>query len=501
MRHFVGCITNHGNPDSLKWTDHPSLQGIVNFYTRNGYQVQEDGFLAQAPDVCRDEQRSRKDLKDVSFHSVVPKPPFRIVEENKGNAGPLHKPSGRDGLLFEDVVRPMHKREDALRRSKYNPETIARDILIATGSHPYMDPLNSHLDMLRSRFTAVDLESDMNTFRWDLVDPEQIPEQEPERQAAQEAKPEKPARKPSKAKEKSRKRGSNHTQRYDDLPPSLPSRPSTKPDASDREVPFEVVLTEKLTYFGPMSTIFSKVFDRDPSARLMSSEEDLWAAVFTMLETLYHGQNSVIRAAVWKGTGDIMGWIACQEVNAHEVGAMDPSVYLDWTTAAHLLPSQTSRFTATKASAEEKAERSKQRKAGQGLASAIRAQATEAQNYLVPVHRFVINALVVHPLHQGRGVASALLKSVTEIADMEKKPIWVQAPEDPAVVQGVLKAGLFRRAGFTCAGELNLDLNSYASGPRERYEEKGVTLGPYKWNYMLRWPQSIRPKIITAAVK
>ena len=501
MRHFVGCIKNHGNPDSLKWTDHPSLQGIVNFYTRNGYQAQEDGFLAQAPDVCRDEQRPRKDLEDVSFHSVVLKPPFRIVEENKGNAGPVHKPSGRDALLFEDVVRPMHKRKDALRRSKYNPETIARDILIATGSHPHMDPLNAHLDILQRRFIAVDLESDMSTFRWDLVDPEQISEQGPERQAGQDTKPEKSARKPSEAKEKSRKRGSNHTQRYSDLPPSLPSRPSTKPDALYHEVPFEVVLAERLTYFGPMSTIFSKVFDRDAPARLMSSDHDLWAAVFTMLETLYHEKNSVIRAAVWKGTSDIMGWIACQEVNALEVGAVNPSVYLDWTTAAHLLPSQTLRFKAKKESAEEKAERSKQRKAGQGLASAIQAQATEAQNYLVPVHRFVINALVVHPLHQGRGVASALLNSVTEIADMEKKPIWVQAPEDPAIAQGVHKAGLFRRAGFTCAGELNLDLDSYASGPRERYEEKRITLGPYKWNYMLRWPQSIRPKIIPAVVK
>lgn len=499
MRHFVGCITNHGNPDSLKWTDHPSLQGTVNFYTRNGYQFQEDGFLAQAPDVCGDEQRSRKDLGDVSFHSVEAKPPFRTVEENNGNAGPVHKPSGRDILLFEDVVRPMHKRKDALRRSTYDPETIARDILIATGSHPHMAPLNSHLDILRGRFKAVDLDSDLSTFWWNLVDPEQVPKQESERQAGQEAKPEKSARKPSKAKKTPRKSGSNHTQRDHNLPPSLPSRPSTRPEASYHEVSFEVVLAENLTYFGPMSTIFSKAFDRDPS--VMSSNEDLWATVFTMLETLYHGQNSVIRAAVWKGTNDILGWIACQEVKTLEVGATDPSVYLDWTTAAHLLPQQTSRFTATKTSAEEKAERSKQRKVGQGLASAIQAQATEAQNYLVPIHRFVINALVVHPLHQGRGVASALLTSVTDIADMEKKPIWIQAPEDPAVVQGVLKAGLFRRAGFMCAGELNLDLGSYASGPRERYEEKGVTLGPYKWNYMLRWPQSIRPKIITAAVK
>lgn len=503
MRHFVGCITNHGNPDSLKWTDHPSLQGIIKFYARNGHQGQEDGFLPQALDIRQNKKDSREDSKDVSFCAIVPKPPFPIVEENRVDVEPVHKPPGWDALLHEDIVRPIHKRQDALRRSKYNPDTIARDVLIATGSHPDMDPLNAHLNILRRRFKAVDLESNMSTFRWDLVDPEQVSEQEPERQTRQEVKPEKSVPKPSKAKakENSRKRVSNDIKRDYDLPSSLPSRSSTKLDALHHEAPFEVFVPEKLTHFGPMSTIFSRVFDRDPFARLVSSNEDLWAAVFTMLENLYHGQNSMIRAAVRKNTGDVVGWVVCQVVDTPEMGAVNPSVYLDWTTAAHFLPSQTSRFTAMKASTEEKAQRSKQKKVGQGLASTIQARATEAQNYLVPVHRLVINALVVHPFYQGRGVASALLKSITEIADMKKKPIWVQAPEDPAVAQGVLKPGLFRRAGFTCAGELNLDLDPYAPGPREHYKEKRVILGPYKWNYMLRWPQSTGPKIITAAVK
>lgn len=497
MRHFIGCITKYGNPESLKWTDHASLQGIVSFYARNGRQSQEHGPLSQEQNVLRDKQNSRKDLRDALFRSDVPVTSSRNVEKDKGNAEPVHKRPGRDALLVENVVRPMHKRRDALRRSEYNPKTIARDVLIATGDHPNMDPLNAHLDVLRRRFKAVDVDSDMSTFRWDLVDPEQ----EPDRQAGQDVEPEESAPKPSRTKRNPRKCVSSHKERYNELPPSLPSRSSTKQDALHQIAPFEVLLAEKLTHFGPMSTIFSKVFDRDPSAKIMSSDEDLWAAIFTMLETLYHGKKSVIRAAFSKRTGDVIGWIACQEANTFEAGAMNPSVYLDWMTAAHLLPSQTSRFTATKEGAEKKTKRSKQRKLGQGLASTIQAQATEAQDYLVPVPRLVINALVVHPLHQGRGVASALLKSVTEIADMEKKPIWIQTPEDPAVAQGALKAGLFRRAGFTCAGELNLDLDSFASGPRKRYEEKGVTLGLYKWNYMLRWPLPIRPKIITAAVK
>ena len=82
------------------------------------------------------------------------------------------KPSSRQYLWSEpDVIRPMNKRQDALRRSSYDPKTIARDILLAVGKHPTMAPLNSHLDILREKFTAVNYDSDLSTFRWDLVDP------------------------------------------------------------------------------------------------------------------------------------------------------------------------------------------------------------------------------------------------------------------------------------------------------------------------------------------
>ena len=84
-----------------------------------------------------------------------------------------YKYSGRDALLLShDVVEPMNKRRDALRRSTYNPKTIARDVLIGVGKHPTMAPLNAHLDILKDRFKAVDYESDLSTFRWDLADPE-----------------------------------------------------------------------------------------------------------------------------------------------------------------------------------------------------------------------------------------------------------------------------------------------------------------------------------------
>ena len=79
--------------------------------------------------------------------------------------------SGREHLLYDMVVEPMNKRRDALRRSSYDTKTICRDILIGSGKHPTMAPLNQHLDALREKFVSVDNNADLSTFRWDLVDP------------------------------------------------------------------------------------------------------------------------------------------------------------------------------------------------------------------------------------------------------------------------------------------------------------------------------------------
>ena len=79
--------------------------------------------------------------------------------------------SQHDLLQSNIIVQPINKRNDALRRSTYNPKTIARDILVSAGKHLTMAPLNYHLEILRRKFTHVDNNSDLGTFRWDLVDP------------------------------------------------------------------------------------------------------------------------------------------------------------------------------------------------------------------------------------------------------------------------------------------------------------------------------------------
>jgi hypothetical protein len=59
----------------------------------------------------------------------------------------------------------------ALQRVYYNPKSAARDILIAAGRHPSERPLNYHLAKFPEIFNGVSVKSDLESFRWDLVDP------------------------------------------------------------------------------------------------------------------------------------------------------------------------------------------------------------------------------------------------------------------------------------------------------------------------------------------
>jgi hypothetical protein len=69
-----------------------------------------------------------------------------------------------------NITKPLNP-SAALKRIYYNPKSIARDIMLATGRHPSERPLNSHLMNLTQTFLGVTMRSDLETFRWDLVDP------------------------------------------------------------------------------------------------------------------------------------------------------------------------------------------------------------------------------------------------------------------------------------------------------------------------------------------
>lgn len=68
-----------------------------------------------------------------------------------------------------DLVQSLND-VDAATKTNYDPKTIARDILIASGRHPTEPCLNHHLKRLHDVFNLVDTSSDLDTFRWDIVD-------------------------------------------------------------------------------------------------------------------------------------------------------------------------------------------------------------------------------------------------------------------------------------------------------------------------------------------
>lgn len=138
-------------------------------------QLSDDERLSQRPRL--DDDRPVNRPHQVSFPQPVTMRSGMVESAPEQATSSLKKPvntkpSSRQYLWSQpDIIRPMNKRQDALRRSSYDSRTIARDILLAVGKHPTMAPLNSHLDNLREKFTAVNYDSDLSTFRWDLIDP------------------------------------------------------------------------------------------------------------------------------------------------------------------------------------------------------------------------------------------------------------------------------------------------------------------------------------------
>lgn len=78
--------------------------------------------------------------------------------------------SQQDLLHSNIIITPMDVKK-ALRRSTYNYDSIAKNVLIAAAKHPTEAPLNHHVDVLRNKFVYVNSRSDLSTFRWELVDP------------------------------------------------------------------------------------------------------------------------------------------------------------------------------------------------------------------------------------------------------------------------------------------------------------------------------------------
>lgn len=87
-----------------------------------------------------------------------------------GQPGPIQKQESSAELKGQRylLAKPLNK-EEALKKQFYDPKTVARDLLIATGRHPSERPLNVHLAGMLGKY--IELDSDVGTFEWDEVDP------------------------------------------------------------------------------------------------------------------------------------------------------------------------------------------------------------------------------------------------------------------------------------------------------------------------------------------
>ncbi|KAK4544946.1 hypothetical protein LTR36_003851 [Oleoguttula mirabilis] len=104
-------------------------------------------------------------------------PPPQLVSRPKGpSLEHLQQERVRGKMLVEPIMR-----DRVARKSRYDPRTIARDVLLATGRHPDMRALNAHLNtmqrLLGTHGGGYETEggrgdrSDLSTIRWDIIDP------------------------------------------------------------------------------------------------------------------------------------------------------------------------------------------------------------------------------------------------------------------------------------------------------------------------------------------
>ncbi|KAF2162715.1 hypothetical protein M409DRAFT_68986 [Zasmidium cellare ATCC 36951] len=106
-----------------------------------------------------------------------PMPPTVLPSNKPRPSGPTEEQKQHERMKGKILVEPI-MRDRVARKSKYDSRTIARDVLLATGRHPDMRPLNAHLStmqrLLADHGGAIDgtgNKSDLSTIKWDIIDP------------------------------------------------------------------------------------------------------------------------------------------------------------------------------------------------------------------------------------------------------------------------------------------------------------------------------------------
>ena len=77
--------------------------------------------------------------------------------------------TAREQLRLAPIAQPLDPKK--FKKMPFNPKTFARDLMISRGTHPTEKPLNWHLEILKDRFLYINDDTDLDTIRWDLLDP------------------------------------------------------------------------------------------------------------------------------------------------------------------------------------------------------------------------------------------------------------------------------------------------------------------------------------------
>lgn len=151
------------------------LQQKSTLYTKVG--------VVMAPMVPRSgapmhHQPQRPPILPQIAHQFDPLPPTNSHSQAKVNSYLEKGTRSISGVILPDrfqfsdhIIKPLLYR--SAKNGPYDPQSIAKSILLATNSHPTEKGLNFHLRRLR-RYEAVNDSSDLSTFRWDLVDPKPV---------------------------------------------------------------------------------------------------------------------------------------------------------------------------------------------------------------------------------------------------------------------------------------------------------------------------------------
>lgn len=127
-------------------------------------QAREPPSGAYADDIRPPSAKIQR-LQDGSRHAVnPPNGASKFSRYIHRSPSPAHLKTRRG------LVQPIDVRDAALKES-YDPTTIARDVLINADKHPTEPMLNHHLEILSQNIPSINIASDLETIRWDLIDP------------------------------------------------------------------------------------------------------------------------------------------------------------------------------------------------------------------------------------------------------------------------------------------------------------------------------------------